>query len=285
MKTRRFAGNPIIRPDMDGRMGSNVNGPSLIRAPAWIEQPLGRYYLYFAHHRGTYIRLAYADSVEGPWTVYEPGTLALEESFANEHIASPDVHVDDERRQIRMYYHGVHAGDGQVSRVALSNDGIEFTAQPEILGTSYYRVFKWGDYFYGIGMPGNFYRSADGLTGFELGPTLFTKDMRHSAVMLDGAELSVFYSNAGDCPESILVTTIDLSGDWMQWKTTEPRVVLEPETEYEGADRPLEPSKRGAIFERVRQVRDPGIFQEDGKTYLLYSVAGEYGIALAEFLA
>lgn len=285
MKTRRFAGNPIIRPNMDGRMGSNINGPSLIRVPAWIQQPLGRYYLYFAHHRGTYIRLAYADSVEGPWTVYEPGTLALEESFANEHIASPDVQVDDDRRQVRMYYHGVHFGDEQVSRVAISDDGIKFTAQPEILGTSYYRVFKWGDYYYGIGMPGNFYRSVDGLTGFEQGPTLFTKDMRHAAVKLDGAELSVFYSNAGDCPESILVTTIDLNGDWTQWETTEPRGVLEPESEYEGADLPLESSKRGAIFERARQVRDPGIFREGGKTYLLYSVAGEYGIALAELLS
>jgi hypothetical protein len=143
-------------------------------------------------------------------------------------------------------------------------------------------VFKWGGHYYGLGMPGFFYRSADGLTGFERGPTLFTKDMRHSAVKLDGAKLSVFYSDAGDCPESILVSTIDLNGDWMQWKATEPRVVLEPETEYEGAELPLEPSKRGAIFERVRQVRDPGIFREDGKTYLLYSVAGEYGIALAE---
>ena len=58
--------------------------------------------------------------------------------------------------------------------------------------------------------------------------------------------------------------------------------MLEPETEYEGVDLPLEPSVRGAIFERVRQARDPGVFREDGKTYILYSVAGEYGIALGE---
>ncbi|NET62179.1 MAG: hypothetical protein F6K47_40550, partial [Symploca sp. SIO2E6] len=34
--------------------GSNINGPSLIRVPEWIENPLGRYYLYFAHHQGKY---------------------------------------------------------------------------------------------------------------------------------------------------------------------------------------------------------------------------------------
>ena len=41
-----------------------------------VEPP--RYYLYFAHHKGSYIRLAFADAVAGPWTVYEPGVLSLE---------------------------------------------------------------------------------------------------------------------------------------------------------------------------------------------------------------
>ena len=36
--------------------------------------------------------------------------------------------------------------------------------------------------------------------------------MRHAALKLDGERLSVFYSNAGDCPERILLATIDLAG-------------------------------------------------------------------------
>jgi hypothetical protein len=32
----------------------------------------------------------------------------------------------------------------------------------------------------------------------------------------------------------------------------------------------------------VRQLRDPAIYREDGRAYLLYSVAGEYGTAIAE---
>jgi hypothetical protein len=32
----------------------------------------------------------------------------------------------------------------------------------------------------------------------------------------------------------------------------------------------------------VNQLRDPAIFEEDGRTYLLYAVAGESGIAIAE---
>src|SRR3712207_7762857 len=77
----RLGDGPIIRPDMDARMGDNVNGPSLVRAPSWVERPLGRYYLYFAHHDGRYIRLAYADDLLGPWTTYEPGVLPLDRSL------------------------------------------------------------------------------------------------------------------------------------------------------------------------------------------------------------
>ena len=57
----RLSDVPVIYPHMDARMGSNINGPSLIRVPDWVENPLGRYYLYFADHRGSYIRLAVAD--------------------------------------------------------------------------------------------------------------------------------------------------------------------------------------------------------------------------------
>lgn len=294
MDVQRFPENPIIRPNMDARMGDNINGPSLIRVPDWIEQPLGRYYLYFAHHDGRYIRLAYADDLHGPWKTHEAGVLPLAESHFAGHIASPDVHVDHDQRRIRLYYHGAErpsgAGDGnggpsvQFSRVALSRDGLRFEAQPEILGKPYMRAFQWDGWYHALGMPGVLYRSRDGLTGFEEGPTLFASTQRHTALKLDGDVLSVFYSSAGDCPESVMCSTIKLAGDWREWQASEPIVVLEPETEYEGGHLPLEPSKRGLVMGPARQLRDPAIFREDGKTYLLYSVAGEYGIAIAELL-
>ena len=34
----------------------------------------------------------------------------------------------------------------------------------------------------------------------------------------------------------------------------------------------------------LNQLRDPAIFEEDGRIYLLYAVAGESGIAIAEVL-
>lgn len=137
LQVRRFTQNPIIRPEMlPGSDGGNINGPSLIRVPAWITNRLGNYYLYFAHHSGKYIRLAYADQLEGPWKIHEPGTLRLEEApGCKGHIASPDVHVDEQRREIRMYFHGpAKAVPGQRTFVAVSPDGLRFKAADGILG-------------------------------------------------------------------------------------------------------------------------------------------------------
>jgi len=272
---------------VDALVGSNINGPSLIRVPDWLPDPLGRYYLYFAHHQGASIRLACADRLEGPWQIHAPGTLRLEQSHFSDHSASPDVHVDEERREIRMYYHGIIRLEGHVqgTRVARSRDGIHFEASPELLGAPYMRVFRRDGWHYAIGMPGIIYRSRDGLTGFERGPQLFTTAMRHTALKLDGESLSVFYSNAGDCPERILLATIQLTPDWRDWRPSDPVTVLEPEMDYEGVDQPLVPSKRGLIMGAVRQLRDPAIFREEGRSYLLYSVAGEHGIAVAEIEA
>jgi hypothetical protein len=297
---QRFATNPIITPDMDARIGTNINGPSLIRAPEWLPNRLGNYYLYFAHHQGEFIRLAYADTLAGPWRIYSPGTLQLAETPCHDHIASPDVHVDEANRRLILYYHGpalsraAAAADpitqrfptlgGQRSFVATSADGISFSSATEVLGPSYLRVFPWQGLTYALGMPGLFYRSVDGLTNFELGPTLFNGDMRHSALLRQDYLLHVFYSEVGDCPEHIKQATIDLRPDWLDWQPSPPVSVLLPELDYEGGDLPLEPSERGSIHERVRQLRDPGIFVEDGRIYLLYSIAGEAGLALAEIV-
>jgi Sulfotransferase family len=298
----RFSNNPIIVPSMmPSSDGSSINGPSLIRVPAWIEKPLGRYYLYFAHHQGKYIRLAFTDELHGAWSIYQPGTLPLastpcnaienEEVAHNKHLASPDVHVDDEAREIRMYFHGPVYTSGpvtkvssykQLSLVATSKDGLTFAARHERLGNPYFRVFRWDGAWYAIGMPGVIYRSADGLKGFVEGPALFTPNMRHSAVRINGTLLQVFYSVVGDNPERILLSTIDLRVPWMSWQASEPRVVLEPQMEWEGANLPAMPSVKGIARRPLRELRDPAIFVEAGKTYLLYSVAGESGIAISE---
>jgi hypothetical protein len=48
----RFLQNPLITPSMMGGAGDNINGPSVIKAPDWLKNKLGKYYMYFAHPRG-----------------------------------------------------------------------------------------------------------------------------------------------------------------------------------------------------------------------------------------
>ena len=311
MRIERLPKNPIITPASSPSLGANIHGPSLIRVPGWVEDPLGRYYLYFAHHKGKHIRLAYADDIAGPWTIHEPGVLNLSESHFPEsidvstlprawqdrlaamktedddplycHVASPDVLVDDAARQIRMYYHGLAANARQVSRVALSSDGLSFNAQPGIIvPRPYLRVFEYQGFHYGLAMPGTMYRSLDGIVDWEEGPFLFNDDMRHSAVTLHDDRLYVFWTEVGDAPEHILLSTIDISADWSGWRATNPLDVLVPENEWEGAHLPAEPSVRGAISSAVNQLRDPCVFVEGHRTWLLYAIAGESGIAIAE---
>jgi hypothetical protein len=61
-----------------------------------------------------------------------------------------------------------------------------------------------------------------------------------------------------------------------------PQEVLRPQVPYEGRDVPLRASTPGAATARENAVRDPAIFREDARTYLVYSVAGESGLAMAE---
>ena len=291
----------------------------MIRVPDWIVGRLGDYYLYFADHKGRYIRLAYADNLLGPWKIYPPGSLQLAESrFLTEppkvtaeqlaqfqarlqqsgvaishdllseittpHIASPDVHVDAPGRRIVMYFHGLDDVGTQVTRVATSHNGIDFNAQPQVLGRSYMRAFQHDGITYAMAMPGQFYRSQDGMDEFERGPILFNPNMRHSAVMKRGGQLWVFWTQVGEAPERILLSQIDLTGDWYGWKASAPTEILRPERSWEGADAPLVPSVRSTAYGQVNQLRDPAIFEENGRVYLLYAVAGESGIAIAEIL-
>ncbi len=285
LRVERLGSGPVITPHMDARMGDNINGPSLIRVPDWVVGALGRYYLYFAHHDGRYIRMAWADSLSGPWRTHEAGVLALDDSHFKGHIASPDVHVDHEQQRIRMYYHGADIPSGtpgpQWSRVAVSADGLHFAGREETLGRSYLRVIAHQGGYLGLAMPGIFYRSRDGLGGFESGPTLFDDNMRHCAVLIRDNRLLVFYSRVGDVPERILLSEIALAGDWHQWRESEPVTVLAPQFDYEGSACPLRASTRGLVREPVNELRDPALYEEDGALYLLYAVAGEHGIALA----
>lgn len=313
----RIGNGPIITPDLDPSIGKNIQGPSLIRVPKWVKNRLGDYYLYFADHKGRYIRLAYADRLTGPWKIHVPGSLQLENSrfptqpvtvtpeqldefstrmtklgityshdtvleMTTPHVASPDVRVDNVNRRFVMTYHGLETAGVQFSRVATSTDGIHFDGLPDNIGPSYIRTFRHQGWYYAMAMPGVLLRSRDGLTGWERGPMIFAITQRHVALLKRGNTLYVFWSQVGEAPESILVSAIDIAGDWQAWKPSPAKVVLRPEYDWEGANAPIEPSVRSTAYGHVNQLRDPAIFEENGRIYMVYAVAGESGLALAE---
>lgn len=293
---QRLGVEPIIDYNSSPTLGLKINGPSLIRVPTWISNPLGKYYLYFAHHDGKFIRLAYADRIAGPWAVFEPGTLRLDESPAFiGHIASPDVHLDHASQTVRMYYHGSRETTNQRTATATSKDGIRFNASNEVVGSSYFRVFPWRDAYYAIDAHGFLNRSDEWNSGWEIAPQAlvppiaiddqfgYREDLRirHSAVLVKNGTLFLFYTRKSDAPERILVSQIELGDDWTNWTASEPIELLRPETEYEGIQYPISPSKKGGGKE-VQQLRDPYVFEDtDGQLYLIYSTAGEMGLAVA----
>ncbi len=310
----------IIGPNTHPSLGNNIQGPSVIRTPSWVSDPLGVYLCYFADHKGDHIRLAFADEIAGPWTVVPGGCLTLEDSrFLTEaptatdqevadiselyttqfgtyesvdihadltvpHIASPDVHVNETEHTVDMWFHGLAALGHQVTRYATSPNGIDFTVAEETFDGTYLRMFKIDRAEYGVVMPGTVVRRVGGPTDLEIGPILLPPTSRHMATRVDGAELQVFYSEVGDAPERIKMVPVDIRGEWTDWQAGEPVEVLKPEEIWEGADVPLAPSIRSFWPERANQLRDPAIFNDiDGESYLFYAVAGESGIAVARF--
>ena len=317
----RLPQNPLITQESSKTLGDNINGPSIIRVPAWIQHPLGRYYLYFAHHKGDHIRLAYADAIAGPWKIYEPGVLNVKDTIFYRpqpdpqgspdtlytHVASPEVYVDAVNKRLIMYVHGMFTegkawpsepaaalkwmrenGYAQYSQTTVSEDGLHFTPLPGITEkTSYLRVFAWHGAFYSMGRLGILGKSAN-LTGpFEMGPSPFAGGayagkVRHVGLALRGETLYVFFSGIGDAPERILLSTIELKGDWHMWKASAPQEVLAPREAWECAGLPPVPSKAGESEGRERALRDPYLIEDGGKVIMFYSYCGEQGLAAAD---
>jgi hypothetical protein len=299
----RLGERPILRPDMmpqdDGPWSGNLNFPCVVRVPDWLPKPLGKYYLYFSAHHGSYIRLAYADRVAGPWKIHEPGTLRLEPvekvndaaQSPQRHVASPDVHFDDATKEVRLYFHYNLPKLGHSSSVAFSKDALHFEPRAGRIAGPYLRVWRRGEAYLGLDDQGMLLRSPDGIKPFEplsgcikkiaTDPAARRISFRHGGVLpVGGDALLVCFSRVGDAPERLMWTRVDVSGDPATWTASPPQVLLQPEREYEGAKAPLEPSTVMGQT-NVRQLRDPFLFRDGEETYLLYAVAGETGIALA----
>lgn len=320
IRAERVVDRPIIVPSMlPGDEGESINGPSLIRVPDWVPNRLGRYYLYFAHHDGKYIRFAYADEVAGPWTLVPGGLLPVAGQRAlRGHIASPEAVIDEETRQIYLFTHGPpRAGTGsQITTVAVSPDGREFRDLGVVVGPAYLRVFRHDGVWYGLTGSGVLHRAERLGAPFEPLATIIGQDVidaldpwlrgepdampadkrpasgdgrygiRHVGTDLYDGRLYMYFSCLSHRPERIIATVADIKGPAASWKARGAFEVLQPQRPWEGADLPLAYSRGGSTikygYNRVRELRDPAVYREGDGAWLLYSTAGEYGIGLAK---
>lgn len=369
----RLASSPIITSARFAEAGTpedggNICGPSLIRLPDWLPSedradPSARYYLYFAHHWGTSIRMAWAAERAGPYTLFNTGRfdapehpgdgvldmqlggtperidvippadpaqlqgVVLRGGDSPAHIASPEVLIDEQRRQFLLIFHGPTAWGPQLSFLATSADGLNFNmpadgGQPGhgIIGwplAESYLALSWlGDRVFGIvGGGGMVQLEATAFEDFldrrpELPQdrppeSLFTAignpfwracrragrieewnsglRPRHCFLrtLPDGLAFEVCFSRRGDSPEHLLLTHLR-PFDGPRWIAgPSEQELLRSALPWEGVEYPVTPSKRGPATE-VHQLRDPHLFLDDGRLFLLYAGAGEMAIGLAE---
>lgn len=337
---RRLLDEPLIAPaniadafphsSMGG--GTSINGASVVAIPPGIamadQLPSdARYLLYFSHHAGKFIAVASARDAEGPWSVCSScQVMPISDaslwgsSTALTHVASPDVHISEEKRCFVMYIHVQTGACPQFSLAATSVDGVSFQLMEGIPLESrcptayipfYFRRFSYQGQHYGLvkadpskghasgalllrhstegGREEGLYDSS-GNALYEEGPTVLDRS-RHTSVLIIGPYAVVALSRIGDFPEHIEVECHRLEGhNWMEWfseSTLEYRMdLLVPSTVAEGALEPLRPSRSGAAGGLANELRDPFLFLEPGERHhhhvlLFFSIGGEHGISVA----
>ncbi|MDF7798619.1 hypothetical protein P4C99_04045 [Pontiellaceae bacterium B1224] len=318
--------------------GENINGPTVIRIPDWIPaderaDPSAVYYVYFAHHDGEYIRMAWAAEIAGPWTLYDVGTgVALGDRgvldlggttmdvgngivIPNNHLASPNAHVDDENQRIILYFHngpgltvdGVDQGSAQKTFVATSDDGLEFAGkvEPVLFGDSYFAVFNYQGNIYALDNGATIYKARDASnpwnppSGWDYSDDLWLQGgnayqddidndgytsaelrVRHTGVWVDGDTLYTFYSRRGVTPPERLmlsVTDLSASSNYEEWDPSyPPEEIYRAQPGWEGGQFEVLDSETSAAPDNVNQLRDPYPFLDsDGNLYLFYTGCGE----------
>jgi len=274
--------NPIVYPGLFDKENNNINNPSIIKVPDWVSDAKGKYYCYFSNHNGQSIKLAYTDDLEGNWTVIDD-IFHIDSSPCTNHIASPEVLIDNKSNKILMYYHG-GTDNGQKTFLASSIDGLNFTSDTKPLCDFYLRVFEYNNKKYGIAKKGNecsvvYDVDNDFKPIFE-----FLPSSRHCATYVKDENLYVFYSNIGDTPEHIRVCKIKLASEVVDWDVISDKALITPTFRFEGAHLSNVTSMPGSATNKfghnnIKEIRDPYLFEDGGKLYLYYVILGEKQIS------
>jgi len=249
-----------------GIAADNINGPVVFRRPNFFT-PGPDWIMYFAHHKGSSIRQATADNIEGPWQVLPSTILELNKIPGYDHIASPEVVVHD--TFLELYYHCPY-GDFQYTFVATTKNGVDWEYGTEVQGMFYMRIIEDN---YAVAK----YKNDGGIAYKRKGSSFeevrkILPNMRHCAYH----NHKLYWSCIGDSPESIFRGTLILP----EFDIRDVEEVIKPTYNFETGGHTPNPSRPGPAV-RVNEVRDPYIIEVRGIVYIFYTVKGEEAIALA----
>jgi len=110
-----FKGVALHPDDLSHAPTGELVHPTVIRMEGRVENPLGKYYLYYAPHKHVAISMAYSDSIEGPWKEYKQNPVI-------EGPSAPDIRWIEERGKFYMWGHRKNSQ----TELWTSDDGIRF---------------------------------------------------------------------------------------------------------------------------------------------------------------
>ena len=110
-----FQGVALHPKDLAYTPTGDLTHPTIIKTEELIENPLGKYYLYYSPHKHVSISMAYSDSIEGPWTEYKENPVI-------EGPSAPDIRWIKEKGKFYMWGHCKNSQ----TELWTSEDGIKF---------------------------------------------------------------------------------------------------------------------------------------------------------------
>ena len=283
----------IIDCPEDAKPRDNVTGATVLE---WRSRLTGRriFQIYFAGHKARHIRLAESRELLGPYKLrrFPIAMLTRFSRTRRGHVSSPEIYYVGKKKYLITHAVPKHPEISQlsyISRLWFSR----FTPKIKRLDLpSYARAFIHQGRHFVITRAGKLFEVNPKLEILRKTPiskrNLFEKNerdngkhIRHPMVANIQGRLICFYTCIGDTPERVFASEIlDLEGEKPYF--SRPIEIIRPELPYEGADLPITPSTRGSAKRPVNQLRDPYFFTTENKSYLFYSVKGEFGIALCE---
>jgi hypothetical protein len=234
--------------------------------------------------------MAYSNEITCNYKIYESGVFNLSQVTTNtskpNHLASPDVIVDNKNQQIIMYFHCPYNNKctNQSTFYAISTDGINFVMQNENIIYPYFRYFCHDENEYGIAMNRTQNSSYTSLMKRNKLNKNFEEicrilpNSRHACIFKIYDKLFVLYSIVGDCPEHIYICELVID------KTIETKnetSLIMPKLDYEHFNNVPKKSTYGMSHNAMCQLQDPYVYIENNIIYVLYVVAGEKGIAIS----